>query len=456
MQVIPFDDIVPGAIVRFTEIDGKQYLSVRDLIMCLCGTSNDYAGKVYRDMPVEHKNEVRAWCTNFQFPGRGQSSQPVITFPGALKLAMFMPGENAKKSRLVLANILQRYYAGDESLVAEIRANAASTNPIMQMARASLESDQSPSGSASAPAQLSNEIIFERALEKLRLDVRCEVRAEIHGEIEVLHQHIRAEFQDKIEVFRQNICSDIRAEIQGEVEVLHQDIGGLKETVQGLHQKIAQKTATDKYILKAKLKAERTAHSLAQIKKGKLTKKHNAEIKELKQMHAQQLKDIQESLPEAVATVLLDRQLVVQTSLQLPDSAEKDHWKGTVGYSQIGDFENVLYKYHLSKEPRTDRRNIPILYLTFAATRRYLDLNIDVARVCLNDCSNNSGQHRVELGFITGPAIPAASFHRMQNGLINQVMNLCNELDMPHPEALKVDYLPTDNIFSRPEVSFSF
>jgi hypothetical protein len=366
---------------------------------------------------------------------------------------MFLPGENAKKSRLVLVNILQRYYAGDESLVAEIRANAASTNPIMQMARASLESDQSPSGSASASAQLSNEIIFERALEKLRLDVRCEVRAEIHGEIEVLHQHIRAEFQDKIEVFRQNICSDIRAEIQGEVEVLHQDIGGLKETVQGLHQKIAQKTATDKYILKAKLKAERTAHSLAQIKKGKLTKKHNAEIKELKRAHLQELKEIQESLPEAVATALLDHQLVIQTPFHLPDSAKKDHWKGTVGYSQIGDFETILYKYHLSKEPRTDRRSTPGFYAEFDTTRRYFDLNIDVAHECLNDCSNNSGQHRVELGLITGPAIPAAAFRRMQNGLIHQVMNLCDELDVSHPETLKVNYLPADDIFSRPEVS---
>jgi hypothetical protein len=283
--------------------------------------------------------------------------------------------------------------------------------------------------------------------------------------------------QGEREVLRQSICSDIRAEIQGEVEVLHQGIGGLKETVQGLHkelsssardskardqelaQKIAQKNATDKYILKAKLKAERTAHSLAQIKKGKLTKKHNAEIKELKQIHAHQLKEIreiQESLPEAVATVLLDRQLVVETQFQLPDSADKDHWKGTVGYSQIGDFETILYKYHLSKEPRTDRRDIPGFYANFDTTRRYLDLTIDVAHVCLNDCSNNSGQHRVELGLITGPAIPAAAFHRMQNGLINQIMNLCGELDIPHPENLKVDYLPTENIFSRPEVSNFF
>ena len=51
---------------------------------------------------------------------------------------MFLPGEKAKQSRSAMANILQRYYAGDASLVAEIEANAASTDPVAQMARASM------------------------------------------------------------------------------------------------------------------------------------------------------------------------------------------------------------------------------------------------------------------------------------------------------------------------------
>ena len=59
-------------------------------------------------------------------------------FAGALKLAMFLPGEKAKQSRSAMANILQRYYAGDASLIAEIEANAASTDPVAQMARASM------------------------------------------------------------------------------------------------------------------------------------------------------------------------------------------------------------------------------------------------------------------------------------------------------------------------------
>jgi hypothetical protein len=51
---------------------------------------------------------------------------------------MFLPGENAKRNRALMVRILQRYYAGDESLVAEIEANAQSASPIAEMARASL------------------------------------------------------------------------------------------------------------------------------------------------------------------------------------------------------------------------------------------------------------------------------------------------------------------------------
>ena len=34
---IPFEEIVPGATVRVAVIDGVQYLSIRDIIMCVCG-----------------------------------------------------------------------------------------------------------------------------------------------------------------------------------------------------------------------------------------------------------------------------------------------------------------------------------------------------------------------------------------------------------------------------------
>jgi hypothetical protein len=84
-------------------------------------------------------------------------------------------------------------------------------------------------------------------------------------------------------------------------------------------------------------------------------------------------------------------------------------------------------------------------------------MNIDVARECPNDCSGNTGEHRMELGLIAGPAVPAAVFKRVQGGLINQIKTICAKLQLPFPNDLEVEYRPVvDNIFSRSEVSFYF
>lgn len=44
----------------------------------------------------------------------------MITFKGALKLVMWIGGENAKIYRSAMVSILQRYYAGDRSLMEEV------------------------------------------------------------------------------------------------------------------------------------------------------------------------------------------------------------------------------------------------------------------------------------------------------------------------------------------------
>ena len=111
MSVIPFDDIVPGSSVRFTVIEGEQYLSVRDLIMVMCGQTSKHALQTWYNLSEENKSEVSKFLGNFKFPGQGQSEQPVIKFEGALKLLMFLPGEKAKQYRSMASNIIMRYYA---------------------------------------------------------------------------------------------------------------------------------------------------------------------------------------------------------------------------------------------------------------------------------------------------------------------------------------------------------
>ena len=67
---MPFDDIVSGATVRYTHIDGIQYLSIRDLIMHICGKDNNQAGEVWRTLSESKKKEVQDFLLNFKFPGR--------------------------------------------------------------------------------------------------------------------------------------------------------------------------------------------------------------------------------------------------------------------------------------------------------------------------------------------------------------------------------------------------
>jgi hypothetical protein len=138
MAAIPFDEILQGSSVRVATINEQQYLSIRDLIMHLCQKENDQAGYTWRTIPDERKAELSEHLLVHKFPGRGQQEQPVVTFPGAIKLSMFLPGEHAKRNRSAMVRILSRYFAGDPSLIQEIEANAQSAAPIPQMARASL------------------------------------------------------------------------------------------------------------------------------------------------------------------------------------------------------------------------------------------------------------------------------------------------------------------------------
>ena len=137
VQTILLDEIIPGATIRFTVIDGVQYLSIRDFIRHMCEKDNNHAAEIWRRLPHDTKTELNAFCVTFQFRGRGQAEQPVITFPGAVKLLMFLPGETAKQNRSLMTEILVRYFAGDPTLIREIEANASSSDsPITHMTRA--------------------------------------------------------------------------------------------------------------------------------------------------------------------------------------------------------------------------------------------------------------------------------------------------------------------------------
>lgn len=67
--------------------------------------------------------------------GKGNGRIKWVTFQDAIELIMVLPGKIAKETRSKFAKIIERYLAGDESLIGEIKANAQSSEPVSQLAR---------------------------------------------------------------------------------------------------------------------------------------------------------------------------------------------------------------------------------------------------------------------------------------------------------------------------------
>ena len=190
--IIPFHELVPGSEgVRFTTVEGIPYMSVRDIIMVVCKKDSKRASETWINLSETYKNELSEFLGNFgnfQFPGRGQSPQPVITLPGALKLVMWLPGNMAKDFRTKACEILNRYIAGDASLVAEINANAVSTAPINEMARASLPDSVALLPMLKTVDVLTSELVIVRKELVLRDQELVAVRKERDHERHLRHQ----------------------------------------------------------------------------------------------------------------------------------------------------------------------------------------------------------------------------------------------------------------------------
>jgi len=88
----------------------------------MIGTTNPHAA--FGRLAAEHP-EVLAISENLSFAGPGQRATRVTDVKGAVRIMLLLPGRAAARFRESTAHLLIRYLGGDESLVAEIRANAA-------------------------------------------------------------------------------------------------------------------------------------------------------------------------------------------------------------------------------------------------------------------------------------------------------------------------------------------
>ena len=136
-----FAEIVHGrdSSVRVTD-DGLLYAV--DLVMVITGKDRDHAGQAIRD--ISDKIFLPGNFSERNTGGSGNSKTKLVNFRDAIQLVMVLPGKIAKETRAQFAEIIKRYMAGDQTLITEIKANASSTSPIAQLARASI--DQSDAG----------------------------------------------------------------------------------------------------------------------------------------------------------------------------------------------------------------------------------------------------------------------------------------------------------------------
>jgi len=82
---MPFDAIMAGASVRYTTINGVQYLSVRDLIKVICDPGEHNSMRPWERLSETQKTELQPFWVEFVFPGRGTHDRKVITFSRCFK-----------------------------------------------------------------------------------------------------------------------------------------------------------------------------------------------------------------------------------------------------------------------------------------------------------------------------------------------------------------------------------
>ena len=143
--------------------------------------------------------------------GSGNSRTKLVSFKHALELVMVLPGRIAKETRTKFAGIIQRYMAGDESLVREVQSNAQSDAPIQQMARASLAAEAAPA-MAVEPVQDAQALSRKRRIEELEIE-KMELaitisRRESELQYNISRREAELDYATKITSTYRDLCQD--------------------------------------------------------------------------------------------------------------------------------------------------------------------------------------------------------------------------------------------------------
>ena len=122
--VLPLEtDEFAGCKIRKTP-EVPPRVSVYDLIAAVKGVPDKHARVDFSRVKDDHPEVATQGCY-FKFPGQGQKDTPVTDARGAICIINVLTGQRAAAFRLKAADIVVRALGGDETLVDEIRRNAA-------------------------------------------------------------------------------------------------------------------------------------------------------------------------------------------------------------------------------------------------------------------------------------------------------------------------------------------
>jgi len=203
MESIPFDEILAGSNAKLTTIDMVTYMSVQDAIMHIGNQTAKYANSTWGRLPAHLKKKLETELRYFQFPGQGKKLEPVITFKGALELIMWVGGKHAKKYRSKMASILIKYYAGDGTLNEQIQANAQSSAPVAQMARAALAEEHAESLPNKRKLEELTIAKLETEIEARQAETKAKLAENEARRLQANHEHI-----SKCTASYQDMCKD--------------------------------------------------------------------------------------------------------------------------------------------------------------------------------------------------------------------------------------------------------
>ena len=101
-----------GQAVRST---GDGRFSVYDVLVAFgCYPNTDTSRITFKRMIIEH-SEVRSFCSDFKFPGRGQRETPVAAEEGMYQILMLCPGKRGAEFRAWAAKLVKERIEEEQS-----------------------------------------------------------------------------------------------------------------------------------------------------------------------------------------------------------------------------------------------------------------------------------------------------------------------------------------------------